>query len=157
MKRLFIILLLLGGFNAFGQNIRAVKVSELQKLIRETPKPLIINFWATWCGPCIEEIPYFEKLVARHKDSIQLILVSLDFREEFPQGIAKAAAKRKFQSAIKWLNESNADYFCPRIDSSWGGALPASLFINNSKKYRLFREGQINEAEMEKLIRKTLN
>jgi hypothetical protein len=95
--------------------------------------------------------------VASHKDSVQLILVSLDFKEEFPKGIARVVAKRNFHSPIRWLNETDADYFCPRIDSSWSGSLPASLFINNAKKFRLLSEEQINETEMAALIQRLLN
>ena len=116
----------------FGQEIKKIKITDLEKIIAESKTPLIINMWATWCKPCIEEIPYFLKEVEEHrKDSVQLLLVSLDFKEAFPKGISTFAAKRKFTALIVWLDETNADYFCPKIDPKWSGAIPATLFINN--------------------------
>jgi thiol-disulfide isomerase/thioredoxin len=113
---------------------------------------LIINFWATFCVPCIQEIPYFQKLVKKHeKDSIKLLLVSLDLHEDYAK-IEPLAAKRKFIAPIAWLNETNADYFCPKIDSVWSGAIPATLFINNKTGYRKFYEEQIKEDKLEKEI-----
>ena len=129
MKKLFITgfaLLVTAVF--FGQEIKKVKITDLEKVISESKTPLIINFWATWCKPCIEEIPYFQKEVQEHsKDSVQLILVSVDYEEEFPAGIASTAKKRKFTFPILWLDETNADYFCPKIDPQWSGSVPATL------------------------------
>ncbi len=157
MKKIFLLFVLMIGLSGFCQEIKPVKITELERFINESKKPLLVNFWATWCGPCVAEIPYFEKEIAKHKDSIQLILVSLDYKEAYPKGIAAAVAKWKFKSPVRWLNETNADYFCPRIDSSWSGSLPASLFINNATGFRFFREEQLKEKELDSLIRRTLN
>lgn len=138
---------------AFGQAIRSVKITELEKMIAESKTPLIINMWATWCKPCVEEIPYFQKEAAAHKgDSVQLILVSLDFKEAYPAGINSFAQKRKITAPIIWLDETNADYFCPKIDAKWSGAIPATLFINNKTGYRKFAEQQLSEEELKKEI-----
>jgi len=113
--------------------------------------------WATWCKPCIEEIPYFIKEVSEHNSAlssdtnrIELLLVSLDFKEAFPDAIAAMADKRKFVAPIVWLNETNADYFCPRIDSKWSGAIPATLFVNNRTGFRRFHEKQLSHKELKK-------
>ncbi len=137
----------------FGQEIKRVKAVDLEKIIAESKTPLIVNMWATWCKPCIEEIPYFLGEVKNHeKDSIQLLLVSLDFKEEFPKGISTFAAKRKFTAPIVWLDETNADYFCPKIDAKWSGAIPATLFINNKTGYRKFDEDQISHEKLRQEI-----
>src|SRR5882672_1101375 len=132
MKKFFLSAIIL--FNAiacFSQEIKKIRITELEKTIRESKKPLIVSFWATFCIPCIEEIPYFEESVKGHKkDSIGLLLVSLDLREDYPK-IKPFAAKKKLTAPIVWLNETDADYFCPKVDSSWSGAIPATLFINN--------------------------
>ncbi|MEI2737608.1 MAG: TlpA disulfide reductase family protein [Chitinophagaceae bacterium] len=80
---------------AFAQEVKSVKITDVEKLIAESKTPLIINMWATWCVPCVEELPYFQKEIALHNatagpgDSIQLLLVSLDFKESFPEKIRK--------------------------------------------------------------------
>ena len=136
-----------------GQEIRRVKITDVEKIIAESTTPLVINMWATWCIPCIEELPYFlEEVKAHKKDSIQLLLVSLDFKESFPEGIEKFVDKRKIDATVLWLDETNADYFCPKIDNKWSGAIPATLFINNKKSYRKFVEDQLSHEALKKEI-----
>ena len=139
--------------NVSAQEIRSVKVTELEKIISDSKKPVLFNFWATWCKPCLEEIPYFQEVVGGYsKDSVELVLVSVDYKEEYPKGLADVAKKRKFTAPIIWLNETNADYFCPRIDKNWSGACPATLLINNKTGYRKFIEGQITKDDLKKLV-----
>jgi thiol-disulfide isomerase/thioredoxin len=161
-KSLLIIVLLVISSFIFSQEIRSVKITELEKIIAESKTPLIINFWATWCQPCIEEIPYFLEEVkennasASSADSLTILLVSLDFKEAFPKGISSFAAKRKIKAPIVWLDETNADYFCPKIDAKWSGAIPATLFINKKTGHRNFVEEQISHEQLKKEIKAIL-
>ncbi len=156
MKRIFLFLtIFLTCITAEAQEIRSVKITELEKIIAESKTPMIINLWATWCKPCVEEIPYFIKEVDQHNNTIaadtnyiRLLLVSLDFKEGFPDAIAAFAEKRKFKASILWLDETNADYFCPRIDPKWSGAIPATLFVNNQTGYRNFFEEQLSHKDL---------
>ena len=140
-----------------AQEVRSVKVTELEKMISETDRPLVINMWATWCVPCIEEIPYFLEEINKHnqaaktgEDSIRLVLVSLDGKESFPKHIRNFAQKRKFRAEILWLDETNADYFCPKIDPKWSGVIPATLFVNPKKGYRNFVEEQLSQEALKR-------
>jgi thiol-disulfide isomerase/thioredoxin len=136
-----------------SQEIQRIKVTELEKIIADSKTPLIINFWATFCKPCLEEIPYFEEEVKAHaRDSIQLLLVSLDLEDYYPKKIQAFATKLKFTSSIAWLDEYDADYFCPRVDPKWSGAIPATLFINNRTGYRKFLEEQVSREKLKKEI-----
>ena len=153
MKQIVLIVsLFLTAAYTNGQGIKAVKAAELEKIIAESKTPLIINIWATWCQPCVEELPYFMEEYSKHKDSLQLILVSLDFAESFPDKISSFARKRKITAPIVWLDETNADYFCPKIDANWSGAIPATLFINNKTGHRKFVEEQLSHEELKKEI-----
>lgn len=145
---------------SYSQEIRKVKIGELKTIIDTTNHPLIVNFWASWCQPCVHEIPWFEKNVKLKKDAgsnVELILVSLDFIEDYPKNIAAFAKQHGFVSRIIFLNETNADIFCPVIDAKWDGAVPASLFINKQAKYKKFYEGQLPEPQfkiaLDELIR----
>lgn len=159
MKKVIVfVLALLVVVISTGQEIKRVKITELEKIITESKTPLIVNMWATWCLPCIEELPYFQKEAEEHrKDSVQLLLVSLDFKEVFPTGITKFMNKRKITAPVLWLDETNADYFCPKIDAKWSGSIPATLFINNKTGYRKFIEEQISHDELKKEIKTMLN
>jgi thiol-disulfide isomerase/thioredoxin len=135
------------------QPIPKWKISDLQAAISNAEQPTVFNFWATFCKPCIEEIPYFQQLVKKYDSAgVKLILVSLDFAENYPKKISDFAAKRKFTAPIKFLDETNADVFCPAVDSTWSGVLPATLFINNKTGYRKFYEEQISKEQLEKEI-----
>ena len=154
MKRIIIfIAVLFFIFPLFSQEIKKVKIDELAKIIAETKTPLVVNFFATWCKPCLEELPFFLEEYNNHKkDSLQFLLVSLDFKDEFQVKVAQFVQKRKITTPVIWLNETNADIFCPKIDSAWSGAIPASLFINNKTGYRNFYEEQITPARLKKEI-----
>lgn len=137
-----------------SQKIAKWKLGDLSSAIANADKPTIFNFWATTCKPCVSEIPYFQKLVAKYDSAgVQLILVSLDFIEDYPANISSFAMKHHFTAPIKFLAETNADLFCPVVDDKWDGAIPASLFINNKKGYKKFFEGQLTEEKLEQEIR----
>jgi thiol-disulfide isomerase/thioredoxin len=158
MKRIagiLIFLFFILEFNA--QTIPKWKIAELEEYINKSETPVIISFWATYCIPCVKEIPYFEELVKKYEEKgVKLLLVSLDFKEAYPGKIKKFSAKMKFTSSIVWLNETNADYFCPKVDSKWSGVMPASLFINNKTGHHIFFEEAIPKAKFEEEIIKMI-
>lgn len=118
---------------------------------------LVINFWATFCKPCIEEIPYFESIVKKYQHKkVKLLLVSLDLKDEYPKNIKSFVIKNKYSSQVVWLNETNADYFCPKVDKDWSGGIPATLLINRKTGYRKFFEDELKPEEFERELKKAL-
>jgi thiol-disulfide isomerase/thioredoxin len=152
-----IVLVLLLSHGAKAQEIVKWKLDDLKAAIKNADKPTVINFWATFCKPCIEEIPYFQQIVKKYDSAgVRLILVSLDMKEAYPEKIRSFAKKLSFTAPIKFLDETNADLFCPAVDESWSGAIPASLFINNKTGYRKFFEQQLTRDSLEKEIKAML-
>ena len=151
-----IILLFVFAFSltsANAQEIKKWKLQDLEAAIKNSDKPTIINFWATFCKPCIEELPYFQETAKKYDSAgVQLILVSLDLPQAYPKKISAFAAKNKIKAPIVFLDETNADLFCPRVDPNWSGAIPASLFINNKTGYKKFFEDQLSKEQVEKEI-----
>ena len=88
---------------------------------------------------------------------VKLLLVSLDFKESYPDKVSSFADKRKFTSPVVWLDETNADFFCPKVDSKWSGVMPATLFINNKKGYRSFFEEEMPKEKFETELKKILS
>src|SRR5215207_11174887 len=137
----FIISFLFSASCVSAQDIPKWKLNDLKAAIKNADKPTVFNFWATFCKPCIEEIPYFQQLVKKYDSAgVRLVLVSLDLSETYPKKIRTFANRFKFTAPITYLDETNADLFCPAVDQSWSGALPASLFVNNKMGYRKFFE-----------------
>ena len=141
----------------FEPKIKKMKIDELKTYIEKSDHPLIINFWATYCVPCAHEIPYFQTNAEKYKnDGVELLLVSLDLPDYYPAKISSFAKKEKYSASIVWLDETNADYFCPKIDKQWTGGIPSTLFVNNKKHYRKFFERQLTEPQLEENIKALL-
>jgi len=151
-----LILLLVFAFaltTANAQEIKKWKLHDMEAAIKNSDKPTILNFWATFCKPCIEELPYFQEMVKKYNSAgVQLILVSLDLPQAYPKKISAFAAKNKILAPIVFLDETDADLFCPKVDAKWSGAIPASLFINNETGYRKFFEDQLSKEQVKKEI-----
>jgi thiol-disulfide isomerase/thioredoxin len=151
----FIAFFLLLTASTFSQNIRKVKITEVEEYIKNSDHPLVVNCWATWCAPCIEEIPYFMQTVKKYSDQkVELLLVSLDFTTSYPNKIQELVKKKKFEATFFWLNETNADYFCPKIDPKWDGTLPSTLFVNNKTGYRQFFGRPMTDRQVELEVKK---
>jgi len=162
MRHVFILLvmaaLVFDGVSAIGATrtppIKKIKITDLQDYIAHCDHPLIVSFWATFCVPCVKEIPYFESTVARYQpQKVELILVSLDLPSYYPGRINDFVQKSNFKSSVWWLNETDADYFCPKVDARWTGGIPCSLFINNATHYRRFFDRQLTEPQVEQEIK----
>lgn len=157
-KALIVFVLFVISTHIKSQDLPAWKITDVEKLIQQKNEGvLVINFWATFCRPCVAEIPSFIKISDQYKnDSVTLYLVSVDLPSAYPKKISTFARDKQFNSNISWLNETNADYFCPKVDESWSGSIPATLFVNTKTGYRKFYEGEMKasafEAELQKAI-----
>lgn len=154
MKSLLTILLLTVVITVSAQEqARIIKLPELQELIASKgDNILVINFWATWCGPCVKEMPLFEKLGQERKD-VDVTFVSMDLDlDPDPAKVHKFVARKKLQSQVLILDEKDPNSYIEKIDKAWSGALPATIIVNSKTGQRKFVERELHEGELEKLI-----
>ena len=133
---------------AQNATIKRVTAKEVKEMIDNSSGPTIINFWASWCGPCIREIPYFESKVAQSATPVKLLLVSLDFPGSYPKLLSAFIQKKGYKSEVVYLNDLKAEEYTPIINKEWSGAIPASIFVDNSKKYYRFFNMQLTEERL---------
>ncbi len=104
----------------------------------------VINFWATWCKPCIEELPYFEELNAS-EDNIEVILVSLDFKNQIETKLKPFLERQKLQSDIVVLTDTKYNNWLDKVSDEWSGAIPATYIYRG--KASVFREEDFKSVE----------
>jgi len=152
-KLLIIIFLALSIHQTQAQEIRVIKFAELQEIIdsKSTSPIQVINFWATWCAPCVKELPLFEKLNAENNESIKITLISLDFADKLDK-VKSFVDRKKMSSEILLLDEIDYNQWIDKVDKHWGGAIPATLVVNPKNGKRKFIERELEEGELEKLI-----
>ena len=151
IKKILFFLILI-NYISFCQSkeVKTVNYNELKPLLNKSgEKTYIVNFWATWCAPCIKEIPYYEEL--NKNPVIDVLLVSLDFPNHMYSRLIPFIKKNKIQSEVILLNDSNENYFISDINSDWSGALPATIIYN--KKKRVFFEKSFTKDELFKLVK----
>jgi len=106
----------------------------------------VINFWATWCKPCIQELPYFEGLQEEFGDQVKVILVSLDFPNNMESQLKPFVIKNNIKSQVILLDDPHENDWIPKVDSTWSGAIPATLIVNRSK--RAFYEKSFSQESL---------
>ena len=111
----------------------------------------VVNFWATWCIPCVKELPYFEELNAKYKDNkVKVLLVSLDMHKTIEAKLLPFIKSHQLKSEIVVLRDPDADTWIRKVDTSWTGALPATLIYNS--EMRKFYEKSFTYNELEKEV-----
>lgn len=113
-------------------------------------KVQVINFWATWCKPCVEELPAFEKLQAQYGDEVEVILISLDDEENLEKLVNPFLASHKIQSQVKLMTHPYAAEWIPLVDPHWDGAIPVTLIKN--KTNRRFYNQSFTYDELEEAV-----
>jgi thiol-disulfide isomerase/thioredoxin len=129
-----------------SQNVSVIKIIDLEKRFKNnSDTTYIINFWATWCAPCVKELPDFDSINTTYKNNkIKVILVSMDFKEDLKVKLLPFMLTKKIKSEVVLLDEVNGNYFIPKISEKWSGAIPATLIINNQKQINHFFEKKLS-------------
>ncbi|MGH1334901.1 MAG: TlpA family protein disulfide reductase [Aureispira sp.] len=116
----------------------------------------VVNFWATWCAPCVKELPHFQKLYEQYKDQkVHLILVSLDFEDQLERKLYPFLKKKQLDGEVLLLSQKGMNDWIGKINSDWEGELPATLLYKGAKQQFYAQSFEYDELEIK--LRRFMN
>ncbi|WP_372645148.1 TlpA disulfide reductase family protein [Ancylomarina sp.] len=147
LQLLLILVLLIPSKLVSAQEIKTYNFDELEPIFHsQNDTTYVINFWAMWCKPCVEELPHFEAIRKNYADKkVKVILVSLDFGETVVERLNKFRTKRKVNSEIVILDDPDADNWISKVDEKWDGALPATVIYKKDQREVFTRQVSYEE------------
>ncbi|MBW6489694.1 MAG: TlpA family protein disulfide reductase [Lentimicrobium sp.] len=159
MKKTILLLLLVTAQISLLHS-QEVSVLDFQKfrpyLEKNNDTTYVINFWATWCLPCIKEIPYFQQVNDNYSDKkLKVLLVSLDFANQIDKRLKPFIEKHKLTPQVVLLNDPDANSWINEVSPEWSGALPATVIYN--KNFRGFYEKSFTYNELEQIINQRIS
>lgn len=95
-------------------------------------KPLVVNFWATWCAPCVKELPYFQKL-HQENANVKVVTVSLDFDKQVASKLKPFLKRKNYTFVTTYMADKKFNNWISRVDENWSGSIPATWIINANK------------------------
>ena len=117
----------------------------------------MVNFWATWCAPCVKELPNFEQIrTAYANKKVKVLLVSLDYASQVDKKIKPFVQRRRLKSEVLVLNETDPNEWLEKVDAKWSGSLPFTLIFNNKTKQRATFEHELTKTELANALQKFL-
>ena len=133
--------------------IQPASAEEL-KLLRQnqTGKLVLVNFWATWCGPCFKELPDLETTYRMYGHrAFDLVTVSINYPDEQP-GVLSALRKQHATSRNLLLGSTDIYALMSAFDSEWNAAVPYTMLIRPGGEVVYRRQGEIDPLELRRLI-----
>lgn len=147
---------------ASAQTTTPAKVSQidilaLKRLVRPNGKPLLINFWATWCDPCREEYPDLVKIDQDFRGKIDFLTVSLDDVADKDTAVPKFLTDMKAEMPSYLLVTSNEEAAMGVVSKDWTGGLPFTILYDSKGGVLYARQGKVKiDALKAALVRSTM-
>jgi thiol-disulfide isomerase/thioredoxin len=136
--------------------VAPLKTDDLKALLaKPKDKPLLVNFWATWCDPCRDEFPDLVKIDAQYRPkSLDFVTVSLDEIKDIDTRVPKFLTTMKATMPSYVLDANDPEPAINAVDPGWQGDLPAT-FLYNSQGALIYKHfGRVNTAELREAIEK---
>lgn len=138
--------------------IPVMDYDEFRSLLwQDSDTTYVFNFWATWCLPCVKELPYFIQLDSLYEEQpFKLVFVSLDFKKDYLKKLQPFAKEKGIHDQVVILEDNRSDYWINDIDDSWGGSIPATLVYKRDR--RAFYERTFHDVnELSDIVEPFLN
>jgi len=121
-------------YTADGRTISSYNFDEFEKFLqKKNDTTYVINFWATWCRPCVAELPYFFQLEEELKnEKIHFIYVSLDFPTSVESNLIPYLIKKDINAHVVLLDDPDANTWIPKVSGGWQGSIPATVIYNQT-------------------------
>ncbi|MEZ4921426.1 MAG: TlpA disulfide reductase family protein [Saprospiraceae bacterium] len=141
-----------------AQDVALIKKEQLFAWKNTTADSIyVVNFWATWCAPCVKELPAFDSLQQAYAElPLQVILVSTDFRKNLESKVLPFVEKKQIQSTVVFMDERNPNDYIDLLNPEWSGAIPATFIFSGKNKKTAFHEGDLSYKELEDLLLETI-
>lgn len=111
----------------------------------------VINFMASWCLPCLKELPAFEEIKQKYKsEKFKMLFVSFDFPEDIEKSLIPVIKKFKLSSEVIVLDEPDANSWINKVSQDWSGSIPATLVFNSQS--RSFYERSFTFDEIDSIV-----
>ena len=139
--------------------VRAVNAAELQSLLKgDGSRPLLVNYWATWCDPCRDEFPELVKIDKDYRaKGLGFIAISLDDLADIKTAVPKFLRRMNAKMPVYLLNVADPEPVINGVDREWGGALPATFLYNNKGKVVYKHFGRVKTDELRTAIEKVMS
>jgi len=147
---IFIGLLLATG--AIAQELPLVDREGLMELTgRNSDTTYVVNFWATWCSPCVSEIGLFNDLhLSGQDEKLEVVLVSLDFPGQGQERVLGFLEERGIEARVVMMSDLDYNGWIDLVDPSWSGAIPATLIYRRDS--RVFLEKELSREELNNYV-----
>ncbi len=146
------------SFSAKAQDLITFQnFEELNSYIQKnSEKPLVVNFWATWCAPCVKELPYFQKLHLENPN-VKVVAVSLDLDKQVEGKLKPFLKKKNYSFVTTYMADRKVNNWISKVDENWSGSIPATWIINGNKTIFVEQEfasfEELNQFVKESLIK----
>jgi thiol-disulfide isomerase/thioredoxin len=142
-----------------AQEVKVISFKDFQSLTEKNDDvTYVYNFWATWCIPCVKEIPDLEKISSEYsKNNVKVIFICMDFKKDLESRVKPFIISHKMRAEVYLLSEPDYNSWIDKVDNKWSGGIPATLIINHNKKFRKFFEQPFTFDELEKIIKPIIN
>ncbi len=156
IKRYLIYVIIIISFDScnpisFNHKVPITDFNGIEKWFnKQNDSVYVINFWATWCAPCVKEFPVFEQFAKENKkEKVKVLMINLDFPDQYKSRLLPFLKNRKSSLDVIMLDDPNQNQWIGKVDSTWSGSLPATLIYGNGKRVFLEKELTYDELTVE--------